>query len=149
MGYHCVKAQSYAGSAKAHRHHQRAAWHAAFGFGGPPPGSEAYNAAIFSERLCDPITREMFVDPVVVSNGHTFERESIEGWIKQSRPPLMCPKTMTRITSRLVPNLRIIPMVVDFIEAYGKRDGVDWEEIKALCDRQIQRRADLMAPTDA
>ena len=35
------------------------------------------------ELLC-PITLEIFRDPVVASDGHTYERKAIEEWIQKN-----------------------------------------------------------------
>uniref|UniRef100_A0A5B6Z4L3 RING-type E3 ubiquitin transferase n=1 Tax=Davidia involucrata TaxID=16924 RepID=A0A5B6Z4L3_DAVIN len=50
-----------------------------------------------------PITREVMVDPVETSSGHTFERSAIEKWFADGSN--LCPLTMTPLdTSILRPN---------------------------------------------
>lgn len=51
--------------------------------------------------LC-PITRDLMTDPVICSDGHTYERQAIEEWLKASS---RSPKTNQRLLSRdLIPN---------------------------------------------
>ncbi|KAI8572855.1 hypothetical protein RHMOL_Rhmol01G0232500 [Rhododendron molle] len=50
-----------------------------------------------------PITREVMVDPVETSSGHTFERSAIEKWFADGN--ILCPLTMIALdTSILRPN---------------------------------------------
>ncbi|XP_058189891.1 U-box domain-containing protein 44-like isoform X2 [Rhododendron vialii] len=50
-----------------------------------------------------PITREVMVDPVETSSGHTFERSAIETWFADGN--ILCPLTMIALdTSILRPN---------------------------------------------
>jgi len=51
--------------------------------------------------LC-PITRDLMTDPVICSDGHTYERYAIEEWLRSSS---RSPKTNQRLASReLIPN---------------------------------------------
>jgi hypothetical protein len=53
--------------------------------------------------LC-PITREVMEDPVIASDGHTYEREAIEMWFRNNRNP-RSPKTNQILSStQLFPN---------------------------------------------
>jgi len=53
--------------------------------------------------LC-PITREVMEDPVIASDGHTYEREAIEMWFRNNRNP-RSPKTNQVLSStQLFPN---------------------------------------------
>jgi hypothetical protein len=38
-----------------------------------------------SRSLVDPITYEVFTDPVIASDGHTYERSSILHWFERCR----------------------------------------------------------------
>ena len=66
------------------------------------------------EFVC-PITYEIFRDPVVAADGHTYEREAIEQWIRRrARSPV----TNLPLASRdLVPNINMKKLVADFVEA--------------------------------
>lgn len=54
----------------------------------PPPPPVPCLAEVLPEAVC-PLTLELFVDPVVAADGHTYERASIEEWFaKQCTSPL-------------------------------------------------------------
>ena len=40
------------------------------------------NAEGMPDELCCPITCELMVDPVIASNGQTYERKAIDAWLK-------------------------------------------------------------------
>jgi hypothetical protein len=74
-------------------------------------------ARIPDEYRC-PITREIMDDPVICSDGHTYEREAIERWLRNHRNS---PKTNAPLPTRTVlpnHNLRAI------IESFKTRRGV-------------------------
>ncbi|XP_073143730.1 U-box domain-containing protein 17-like [Henckelia pumila] len=53
--------------------------------------------------FCCPISLEMMTDPVVVSTGQTYDRESISRWMEEGH--CTCPKTgQMLVHTRLVPN---------------------------------------------
>ena len=144
--HHAAKADAFASARmlpRAAGHRARARWHAGFGrrqrFGsGAPRGSELYNAEQLAESLSDPTTHELFVDPVFVSSGHTFERSAIADWLSTHTT---CPKTRMPITSVLVPNHHARSMVEEFVAAYATREGDEWAEIRVACaDRETRRR---------
>jgi len=77
-----------------------------------------------TEAFLCPITREIMVDPVICTDGHTYERQAIEQWFRShSRSP----KTNQHLTSRmLIPNhaLRMtIEAMQDGMEAVKKFNG--------------------------
>jgi hypothetical protein len=143
--HHAAKADVYARAGlkdKARGHRARAEWHAGFGrrqrFGSAPRGTELYNAEQLAMGLSDPTSSELFVDPVVASSGHTFEREAIVAWLRTNDT---CPTTRQQITSVLVPNLHATSMVEQFVTAYATREGDEWAEIRAACkDRETRRQ---------
>jgi hypothetical protein len=57
-----------------------------------------------SETLMCPITQERFVDPVIASDGHTYERAAIQAWIRKNRTS---PLTRERLTNELRPNFTV------------------------------------------
>ena len=66
------------------------------------------------EFVC-PITCEIFRDPVVAADGHTYEREAIEQWIRRrARSPVT---NLPLANSDLVPNINMKKLVADFVEA--------------------------------
>ena len=63
---------------------------------------EAHAARVEKAFLC-PITQGVMADPVVATDGHTYERRAIEQWFSQGR--LTSPVTNLRLnTTTLVPN---------------------------------------------
>ena len=63
---------------------------------------EAHAARVEKAFLC-PITQGIMSDPVVATDGHTYERRAIEQWFSQGR--LTSPVTNLRLnTTTLVPN---------------------------------------------
>jgi hypothetical protein len=100
-------------------------------FGGAARGSELYNAEQLANSLSDPIHYNLFVDPVIASSGHTFERGHIVEWLRRNST---CPITRVTITKVLVTNHLAKAMVEQFIAAYATRKGDEWGEIRKACE---------------
>ena len=67
------------------------------------------------EFLC-PITHDVMRDPVVLSDGHTYERQAIEKWIKLGRTT--SPMTGATLTSTsLTPNFTLRSMIVSKLKS--------------------------------
>lgn len=65
-----------------------------------------------------PISLELMTDPVTVSTGQTYDRSSIEKWLRGGR--ITCPKTGEKLTStELVPNTAIRNLIQQFCEDHG------------------------------
>lgn len=80
---------------------------------------ESTNGVSFPEPPTDyicPITQELFEDPVLASDGETYERSAIEQWFAQrAGSPVFSPVTGAPIHDRtLFPNNRIRALVNDF-----------------------------------
>jgi len=74
---------------------------------------EATSTSCPDEYMC-PITCEMMVDPVIASDGHTYERTAIKRWFQQK---LTSPKTnLTLNSDLLVPNGVLRNQINTFIE---------------------------------
>jgi len=58
-----------------------------------------------------PITEELFEDPVIARDGHTYERAAIEGWIAQNGTS---PMTGQALTTDLIPNITIRNAITQF-----------------------------------
>ena len=59
--------------------------------------------------FCCPITQELMSDPVMASDGHTYERAAIERWFESNQTS---PLTGEELASKaLVPNMMIRSMV--------------------------------------
>lgn len=53
----------------------------------------------YPEDLCCPISHELMVEPVIMSDGHTYDKENIEKWLKKSKKsPLTNEVLKTNIT---------------------------------------------------
>ena len=66
-----------------------------------------------------PITLELMTDPVVLADGHTYEREAIESWLKSKRTS---PVTGARLSSTvMVANFALRSSIEDFV---AQRDAV-------------------------
>lgn len=62
----------------------------------PPAGREEY---------CCPLTLQLFEDPVVAADGHTYDREAIEQWFDRCHAkgqPYTSPLTNARLDTRTV-----------------------------------------------
>ena len=66
------------------------------------------------------ITLEVMDDPVVASDGHTYERHNIQAWFAKSRPATS-PKTQAALEStHLTPNLALKTMIQDWVDKMAK-----------------------------
>ena len=66
------------------------------------------------EELICPISGEIFVDPVMTCDGHTYERLAIEAWlIKHKTSPIT---NMNLENKNLIPNFVIKQLVKAFYE---------------------------------
>lgn len=69
------------------------------------------------EFIC-PITYELMRDPVVLSDGHTYEKSAIEEWLKKhGKSPLT---GGTLITKTLTPNYCLRKLIGDFVSKHKK-----------------------------
>ena len=91
-------------------------------YGDGPPRPEP-NA----DHLC-PISRELMREPVTASDGHVYERASIERWIKEKTKgnktvPVRSPKTGEPLESiKLIPAHMIRSQIIEWLEKYGIKD---------------------------
>lgn len=67
--------------------------------------------------FCCPISLEMMKDPVVISTGQTYDRESISRWMEGH---CTCPKTGQKLVhTQLVPNRALRNLIIRWCMAYG------------------------------
>ncbi|KAL2492732.1 U-box domain-containing protein 18 [Abeliophyllum distichum] len=65
-----------------------------------------------------PISLELMTDPVTISTGQTYDRASIQKWLKSGN--FICPKTQEMLTStELVPNTSLRNVIQQFCAEYG------------------------------
>jgi len=82
------------------------------------------------ELLSCYINKTILKDPVICSNGHTYEREPIEQWLLYNNT---CPKTRDRISNILIPNYVLRNVLDDFVKRYENQRGEIWEPIRDEC----------------
>lgn len=83
------------------------------------------------EDMRCPISLELMLDPVTVSTGQTYDRSSIQKWLRGGN--LLCPKTGERLTNTdLVPNLILRKLIRNFCAYNGSslgRSGIQSSDI--------------------
>ena len=73
------------------------------------------SAALPNDWLC-PITLSVMRDPVIASDGHSYERSAITQWFDQST---MSPKTGARLHSTdLIPNIALRNTIQEYLKAH-------------------------------
>jgi len=75
--------------------------------------SNNLNSLDFTDTLKCPITFEFFRDPVIGTDGHTYERENITAWIQKHGTSPITRETMS--LNSLRPNFIVRKMVEDFV----------------------------------
>lgn len=79
--------------------------------------------------LC-PITMEIMLEPVICCDGHTYEREEIERWLKKSaRSPLT---NLLLANKDLIPNRAIKTCIDMYLESIG-RNGLERDLFTPVC----------------
>lgn len=81
----------------------------------PRPPQRLQGMKIRDEFMC-PVTYELFRDPVVASDGHTYERLAIEKWLQNNNTS---PLTGNVMNATLIPNLNISKLIQDMVEEGG------------------------------
>ena len=89
----------------------------------PPPDEAAYQDALVGRKLkgllaaalvC-PLSLEIFQDPVIAADGHSYERREIEAWL--ARGKTTSPKTNAELPHAfLVPNRHLKAMCQQFLD---------------------------------
>mmetsp|Transcript_3302 Transcript_3302/g.7729 ORF Transcript_3302/g.7729 Transcript_3302/m.7729 type:complete len:621 (-) Transcript_3302:230-2092(-) len=78
----------------------------------PSPGKEN---AIPDKYMCS-ITRQIMCDPVITSDGQVYEREAIEGWLKQKNSS---PNTNLKLANKnLIPVHSIKQMIQEYLQKH-------------------------------
>ncbi|KAL3642456.1 hypothetical protein CASFOL_013271 [Castilleja foliolosa] len=90
-----------------------------------------------------PISLELMTDPVTVSTGQTYDRVSIQKWLRSGN--LICPKTGETLTStELLPNTSLKMLIQHFCAEYGVSLAKSREK-----NRDISRTILPGSPTNA
>ncbi|ACE06220.1 hypothetical protein Aasi_0849 [Candidatus Amoebophilus asiaticus 5a2] len=91
---------------------------------------EANNESIPDECFC-PITQEIMKDPVIVQDGHTYERTAIEQWFSTGK--CTSPKTgLNLLSTKLTPNYTMRSLIQELKESIPNlaRHKVNLEEAR-------------------
>ncbi|KAK9267376.1 hypothetical protein L1049_009801 [Liquidambar formosana] len=68
--------------------------------------------------FCCPISLDLMQDPVIISTGQTYDRDSISRWMEEGH--YTCPKTGQMLAhSRLVPNRALRNLILQWCTAHG------------------------------
>lgn len=100
-----------------------------------------------NEYLC-PITGGLMLDPVVASDGHTYERQAITEWLSKNRGKATSPMTNRVLKNQdLIPNVAIRKLILDHVSTMqqGKTKSV------GLNQRRTRTRGNdspVSAPSD-
>ena len=71
-----------------------------------------------SDSFMCPISHELFQDPVVAADGHTYERSKIEEWIRRKAPDVRSPKTLQPLVhTLLIPNYALKKSMDEAVES--------------------------------
>jgi len=103
--------------------------------------------ALVEELLC-PISYSFMIDPVVLTSGKTYERNTINSEFerqKEQHPEdnLKCPFTLIKQdTYVLTPNIQMRSITAKFVEKYKgvKHIGPSWVEIRRLCADYLEEQ---------
>ena len=75
------------------------------------------NNQVPNEYIC-PITQDIMQDPVVISDGHTFERTAIEESFRING--LISPMTRNRVNQQLISNIALRKRIQDWSQDYSE-----------------------------
>ena len=70
-----------------------------------------------NEFIC-PITQDIMEDPVIIDDGHTFEREAIQQSFQISG--FKSPITRAQVSNRLIPNIALRNRIQDWMQGYSE-----------------------------
>ena len=62
-----------------------------------------------------PITRSPYLDPVIISSGHTYERDYIEQWFQTQKEQATDPMTREPVERNVYPNRYLKQEINDFL----------------------------------
>lgn len=68
-------------------------------------------------HLICPITHDIMQDPVIASDGHTYDRPAIQQWFQSKETSPLTNQALS--DTRLVPNLLIVSILEDFVSKSG------------------------------
>ena len=73
------------------------------------------NEEFVPKDFCCPITIELFVEPVIANDGHTYEKIAIEKWIQKFSLPKSPVTNRYLIDKRLIPNYSIQSQINNYV----------------------------------
>ena len=66
------------------------------------------------EFLCCPLTKELMKKPMLLSSGHTYEKEDIQKYIKENG--YKDPQTSEKVSATMIENINLRHAIEEFIE---------------------------------
>ena len=77
--------------------------------------------------FCCPISLDLMRDPVIVSTGHTYDRDSITQWMEEGN--YSCPQTGQMLAhTRLVPNIALRSLISEWCITHGIYYPIETED---------------------
>ncbi|XP_061365379.1 U-box domain-containing protein 19-like [Gastrolobium bilobum] len=105
-------------------------------------GAEVLSCGVPEDFRC-PISLELMTDPVTVSTGQTYNRASIQKWLKAGN--MICPKTLEKLTTtELLPNT----MLKKLIQQFCSDNNISITK-SSDCNRNIARTIEPGSPASA
>ena len=90
------------------------------------------------DYILDPISREPMVDPVVLENGMSYERESIAEWFKRSN---LDPMTNKKLKSKkMAPNMSLRHAIMEYYNNWTKKQNLHKDTGKKQGGRKKTRK---------
>ena len=80
-----------------------------------------YNNETLPLKFVCPITRSPYFDPVVISSGHTYEREYIEQWFQMQKEEATDPMSREHVERNVYPNRYLKQEIDNFLVSKQKR----------------------------
>ena len=101
-----------------------------------PEHEKAYHTAL---SLICPMTRLLMVDPVIISNGDTYERSALESCFRFGDANILAgycdPITRVRLSdTTILPNNSIKRSIEQFVAMYEDKEGDEWKPVLELCE---------------
>src|SRR3990167_5217273 len=92
-----------------------------------------------NEYLC-PISMELMTDPVLCTDGFTYEIANIKNWFDRNPDDVISPKTGLLITDRiLIPNTTLLNLIKEYSINHADEDNEDNEDNEEKRSAYLER----------
>ena len=108
-----------------------------------------HSALVVPQNLRCPITLELFMQPVVASDGVTYERHAITEWLRGKTYPVQGSGSGRIMNGQLVPNLNLRDEVKDFREANKLAAMPPFEPVSVSAAASTRASAPASTPAPA